>query len=162
MPHSLQNRRLLRRTAASHSPEAWTITEAGRIFLARLESGEAIEGPKETPPQNKCPSVRNDHSTGIILGQYHSPREAARRPAAGRYSELNGTPPGTGIFGPETGAEKRTDPRTETATNKARAENPANRGPSLSVSMQGQNSRLRGGGRSRMRTGLPVIWVKTG
>ena len=35
------------------TPDAWQITEAGRIFLARLERGETIEAPPRREPEPK-------------------------------------------------------------------------------------------------------------
>jgi hypothetical protein len=79
-----------------------------------LESGEAIEVLK-----NPWHSKTQTHPTTTRLASFRdqfTPRDLRdARPQA-----VIPTLPGTGIFGPETEAENRTDPRTETADHKTR------------------------------------------
>jgi hypothetical protein len=80
-------------------PEAWQITEAGRTIQARLQSGD--DRGASHRKTNTYPSATTTRLASS-RGQCHAPdlRDA-------RQHAVNGTLPGTGILGAETGTEKR-------------------------------------------------------
>ena len=122
-----QNRRLLRRTDPSYPAKFGRSPKPAAPFRRGCNPANRFEAKKAPLVAAKQITIRPQRPPDSHHPEASVTRGSARRPAAGRYSELSGILPGTGIFGRETGAEKRTNLRTETATHKTRVRKPRQR-----------------------------------